>query len=50
MGIDTPMALTVDAKGRLYVGYENGYVGIIDSKKPKPAFMTREDIRGIAVR
>lgn len=50
MGIDTPTALTVDANGRFYVGYENGYVGIIDGKTPRPAFMAREDIRGIAVR
>jgi len=50
MGIDSPMALTVDANGRLYVGYESGYVGIIDGKNPKPAFMTREEIRGIAVK
>ena len=42
--IDAPTALTLDAQGRLYVGYENGYVGF-DGK----AFMTREDIRGIAV-
>jgi DNA-binding beta-propeller fold protein YncE len=49
-GIDTPMALTVDAQGRLYVGYNTGYVGIVDAKTPRPAFIAREDIRGIAVR
>jgi DNA-binding beta-propeller fold protein YncE len=50
LGLDTPTALTVDANGRLYVGYDTGYVGIIDGKSPRPAFMAREDIRGIAVR
>jgi DNA-binding beta-propeller fold protein YncE len=49
LGTDTPTALTVDAQGRLYVGYDTGYVGIIDGKSPRPAFVAREDIRGIAV-
>ena len=44
-GIDTPTALTLDAQGRLYVGYDTGHVGI-DGK----VFMAREEIRGIAVR
>jgi len=52
LGIDTPTALTVDAGGRLYVGYDTGYVGIInaDGKPMGNAFMARQDIRGIAVR
>ena len=52
LGIDTPTALTVDGSGRVYVGYDTGYVGIINADgKPKgDAFMAREDIRGIAVR
>jgi hypothetical protein len=49
LGLDSPMALAVDEKGTLYVGYDTGYVGIIDGKSPRPAFMAREDIRGIAV-
>jgi DNA-binding beta-propeller fold protein YncE len=50
LGIDSPMAIAVDDQGRLYVGYDTGYIGIIDGKSPRPAFMAREDIRGIAVR
>jgi len=51
-GIDNPSALTVDEGGSLYIGYNSGYVGIINpGGKPRGnAFMAREDIRGIAVR
>jgi DNA-binding beta-propeller fold protein YncE len=51
-GIDNPMALGLSKDGSVYVGYESGYVGVLgpDGKPKGDAFMTRPEIRGIAVR
>jgi sugar lactone lactonase YvrE len=50
-GLDRPMGLAVDSRGRLYIGYASGMVGIFgpDGKPFSEGFMAAKDIRGIAV-
>jgi DNA-binding beta-propeller fold protein YncE len=50
-GLDSPWGLAVDSRGRLYIGYASGMVGIFgpDGKPFTQGFMAARDIKGIAV-